>query len=160
MERAGLDEVHRSLIRGTLRETHVDAFARYLVRYVDAYAGEGVPIFALTVQNEPAFEPGDYPGMRLGARAALRRDRSPGTAARPARSRTCRYWIGTTTGIPNEPPTVLADPQANRFVAGVAWHCYGGDVSRRTRCTPRCPTRMRASPSALAAIGSRSTPAG
>ena len=32
-------------------------FSRYLLRYVDAYAAEGIPIFALTVQNEPDYEP-------------------------------------------------------------------------------------------------------
>ena len=29
---------------------------------------------------------------------------------------------------PTAPMTVLADPQANRYVAGVAWHCYEGHV--------------------------------
>jgi glucosylceramidase len=36
-----------------------------MVRYVDEMKAEGVPIFALTLQNEPHFEPGDYPGMRM-----------------------------------------------------------------------------------------------
>ena len=53
------------LIKGTLRPEAYEAFAEYLARYVDAYAAEGVPIFALTIQNEPHFEPADYPGMRV-----------------------------------------------------------------------------------------------
>ena len=48
-----------SLIKGTLKADMYGAFADYLVHYVDAYAAEGVPIFALTVQNEPHFEPDD-----------------------------------------------------------------------------------------------------
>jgi len=56
-----------SLIGGTLKPEYYDAFARYLLRYVDAYAQAGVPIFALTLQNEPGFTPTDYPGMRLEA---------------------------------------------------------------------------------------------
>jgi len=47
------------LIGGTLRPDAFGPFAEYLARYVDAYAVEGVPIFALTVQNEPHYEPGD-----------------------------------------------------------------------------------------------------
>jgi glucosylceramidase len=54
-----------SLKKGTLRPEMYDAFSRYLLRYVDAYAAEGISIFALTLQNEPHFEPDDYPGMRL-----------------------------------------------------------------------------------------------
>ena len=61
-----------SLIKGTLLPEHYDAFARYLLEYVDAYAAQGVPIFALTVQNEPDYEPADYPGMRLNAPARAR----------------------------------------------------------------------------------------
>ena len=52
-----------SLIQGRLLPQYYDAFSRYLLKYVDAYAAEGVPIFALTVQNEPDYEPKDYPGM-------------------------------------------------------------------------------------------------
>ena len=61
-----------SLIKGKLRPEYYDAFARYLLKYVDAYAAEGIPVFALTVQNEPDFEPADYPGMRLNAPARAR----------------------------------------------------------------------------------------
>ena len=54
-----------SMIKGTLRHDAYDAYAEYFRRFIDAYAAEGVPIFAITVQNEPHFEPDDYPGMRL-----------------------------------------------------------------------------------------------
>jgi len=54
-----------SLIKGTLRRDAYPAFAEYLRRYIQTYEGEGVPIFAITIQNEPHFEPDNYPGMRL-----------------------------------------------------------------------------------------------
>ena len=46
-----------SLIKGTLWPNAYGLFAKYLVRYVDAYDSLGVPIYALTVQNEPHIEP-------------------------------------------------------------------------------------------------------
>ncbi|HXO86701.1 MAG TPA: glycoside hydrolase family 30 beta sandwich domain-containing protein [Gemmatimonadales bacterium] len=117
------------LITGSLRPDAYEAFAEYLARYVDAYAAEGVPIFALTIQNEPHFEPGDYPGMRVEP---------------PARARFIGGYLGprlarggSTTLIfdwdhnwdePQSPLAVLRDSVARRYVAGVAWHCYGGDV--------------------------------
>jgi glucosylceramidase len=119
-----------SLIQGTLRRDAFDAFADYFVRFVDAYAAAGVPVFAVTVQNEPAFEPGDYPGMRLdpAARAEL--------IGRHLGPRFARAGIATTIlewdhnwDHPEEPLAVLADSAARRYVSGVAWHCYGGDVS-------------------------------
>lgn len=118
-----------SLIRGSLRPDMHDAFARYLLRYVEAVGAEGVPIFALTVQNEPLFEPGDYPGMRVDAAARadlvgrhlgpLLAEKAPGTQI----IEWDHNW-----DAPQEPLAVLADPVANRFVAGVGWHCYVSDT--------------------------------
>lgn len=118
-----------SLIKGALRPDMHEAFARYLVRYVEAMAAEGVPIFALTVQNEPHFEPGDYPGMRVEApaRAALvGQHLGPMLQERGLRTQLIDWdhnW-----DEPASPLAVLADPQARRYVSGVGWHCYVSDT--------------------------------
>lgn len=118
-----------SLIQGTLKPGMAEVFARYLVRYVDAYAAEGVPIFALTLQNEPHFEPPDYPGMRLdpAARAEIiGRHLGPLLERRGLKTQIVEWdhnW-----DEPQAPLAVLADPVARRHVAGVAWHCYAGAV--------------------------------
>jgi len=122
-----------SMIKGTLHAEYYDAFARYLLKYVDAYAAEGIPIFALTVQNEPDFEPADYPGMRLNApaRARLIGDHlGPLIAARgngPLIFDWDHNW-----DKPQEPLAVLSDPVASPYVAAVAWHCYGGDPAAQS----------------------------
>ena len=117
-----------SMIKGTLRDDAYASYATYFSRFVAAYAAEGVPIFAITVQNEPHFEPGDYPGMRLD----------------PAqRARFVRQYLGPLNSArilewdhnwdqPNAPLAVLADSGARRYVSGVAWHCYAGDVSAQS----------------------------
>lgn len=131
-----------SLIKGRLRPEYYDAFARYLLRYVDAYAAEGIPIFALTVQNEPDFEPGDYPGMRLNApqRARLIGDHlGPLLAARG--SKPLLFDWDHNWDKPEEPTAVLSDPVASRYVAAVAWHCYGGDVSAQSQVHDAFPDK-------------------
>ena len=106
------------------------AFAAYLTRFVDAYAAEGVPIFALTIQNEPNFVPDDYPGMKLTPKERARivgKFLGPRLTQRPAPPQILEWdhnW-----DLPSQPLDVLADPVASRFIAGVAWHCYNGDVS-------------------------------
>lgn len=118
-----------SLIQGTLRADSYGVFADYLRRFIQAYAAEGVPIFAITLQNEPAFEPPDYPGMRLSsaARAELiGRHVGPLFAASGITARILEWdhnW-----DHPEEPLAVLADSMARRYVSGVAWHCYAGSV--------------------------------
>lgn len=119
-----------SLIKGQLRPDRYDAYARYLVRYLDEMAGQGVPIFALTVQNEPNFEPGDYPGMKFtpAQRAEfLGQHLGPLLARRGLKTQVIDWdhnW-----DLPDNPLAVLADPVARPYVAGVGWHCYAGNVS-------------------------------
>jgi glucosylceramidase len=123
-----------SLIGGSLRPDAFGPFAEYLRRYVDAYAALGVPIYALTVQNEPHFEPKDYPGMRLEppARARFIGEYLGPLLARE-RIRTLILDWDHNWDEPQSPLRVLADSVARRYVAGVAWHCYGGDVSAQTK---------------------------
>jgi glucosylceramidase len=46
-----------SLIKGSLLPRFYSAFAEYFRRWIAAYEAEGLPIFAITLQNEPHFEP-------------------------------------------------------------------------------------------------------
>jgi glucosylceramidase len=122
-----------SMIKGTLRPEAYAPFAEYFRRFIQAYAAEGIPIHAITVQNEPHFEPENYPGMRLDPAA---RAKFVGEYLGPLLART-----GIRTRIldwdhnwdePSSPLQVLADSTARRYVSGVAWHCYGGDVSTQS----------------------------
>ena len=123
----------KSLIQGTLRPEYHDAFARYLLMYVDAYAAEGIPIFALTLQNEPDYEPKDYPGMRLNApaRARVIGDHLGPLIAQRGKGPLIFDWDHN-WDKPQEPMAVLSDPAAGPHVAGVAWHCYGGEVAAQS----------------------------
>jgi len=122
-----------SLIQGRLLPQYYDAFSRYLLKYVDAYAAEGVPIFALTVQNEPDYEPKDYPGMRLNApaRSRLIGDHLGPMVAKRGSGPLLFDWDHN-WDKPEEPLGVLSDPAAGKYIDAVAWHCYGGDVAAQS----------------------------
>lgn len=123
-----------SLIGGTLLVRYESTFATYLVKYVDAMRDHGVPIWALTIQNEPAFQPGNYPGMELGPAARARiigKYLGPALANHEPRTRILGWdhnW-----DAPEQPLAVLADPAATHYVDGVAWHCYAGDPGAQSR---------------------------
>ncbi|HYL01708.1 MAG TPA: glycoside hydrolase family 30 beta sandwich domain-containing protein, partial [Steroidobacteraceae bacterium] len=119
-----------ALVHGTLLPQFYAAFANYLVKYVEAMKAEGIPIFALTVQNEPHFEPANYPGMPLEASARAQligRYLGPALASRKSTTLIMEWdhnWLW-----PEEPLQVLGDRQAAAYVSGVAWHCYLGKVT-------------------------------
>ncbi len=131
-----------SLIKGTLRPESYPLYAEYFRKFIEAYAAEGVPIHLISLQNEPHFEPENYPGMRLNPaqRALLVRDHFGPLFAR-ARIRTQILDWDHNWDEPNSPLEVLADSGARRFIAGVAWHCYGGDVSAQSVVHDKYPEK-------------------
>ncbi len=56
-----------SMLSGELAATQYRTLADYFVKFVRAYTDEGLPIYAVTPQNEPHFVSGSYPGMRMDA---------------------------------------------------------------------------------------------
>jgi glucosylceramidase len=123
-----------ALAHGTLLPQFYGAFASYLVKYVAAMKMQAIPIFALTVQNEPHLDTHNYPGMLLDADARAQligKYLGPALAKRRAATRILEWdhnW-----NRPQEPLQVLGDPLAAAYVAGVAWHCYEGNVAAQTQ---------------------------
>src|SRR5215467_5479152 len=52
-----------SYIQGWLQAQYYAAYAQYFVKYIQAYAAQGIPISYVTVQNEPTCCAG-YPSMQ------------------------------------------------------------------------------------------------
>ena len=131
-----------SLVKGTLKPEAFDAFARYLNRYVDAMKAEGVTISALTLQNEPHFEPDNYPGMRVDpARRAAFIGSHLGPLLTRANPGTAIFDWDHNWDEPDSPAKVLADPQANQYVSAIAWHCYAGKSSVQAVLHDRFPNK-------------------
>jgi glucosylceramidase len=118
------------------------AFANYLARTVQAFGADGVPVSMLTIQNEPDFEPDSYPGMRVNSpdRAVIiGRYVGPTFKALGLKTQILDYdhnWDN-----PEMPWTVLSDPVARHYVAGVAWHCYEGNVPAQSQVHDAFPDK-------------------
>lgn len=131
-----------SLVKGQLKPEAYPVYANFFARYVKEARKVGVPTDYLSIQNEPDFEPDNYPGMRW-----LPQDRARffGENLAPVFK---REKITTKVldwdhnwDLPQQPLTVLADPKANAFLAGVAWHCYAGDVSAQDKVRAAHPDK-------------------
>ncbi len=131
-----------SLLQGTLRPDAYAAYARYLQRYLDVYRDEGLPVYALSVQNEPLRQQADYPAMPFEAAA---RARFVGAHLGPLLTRShpaVRILDGEQSWDAAESAQqVLADPAAAPYVRGIAWHCYGGQVAVQSLVHDSAPVR-------------------
>jgi glucosylceramidase len=131
-----------SLIQGTLLPSAYGSFAEYFRKFIQGYSAEGVPIFAVTMQNEPAFEPTNYPGMRLDPvqRAEVIGKHVGPLFASSGISALILDWDHN-WDLPNQPLSVLADTTAYRYIGGVAWHCYAGNVNVQDNVHAAYPAR-------------------
>lgn len=129
-----------SLVQGQLKPEFYGAFAGYMVRYVEAMQAEGVPVFALTLQNEPHFEPADYPGLRMppATRAAVV-GQHLGPLLKSKGMKTQLLEWDHNWDEPWSPMSMLADKTARQYVSGIAWHCYAGDVSAQSEVAKHFP---------------------
>ncbi|MDT0122977.1 glycoside hydrolase family 30 beta sandwich domain-containing protein [Paenibacillus sp. RRE4] len=121
-----------SMITGQLKPEWYSAYAAYFVKYIQSYAAHGLPIYAITPQNEALYEPGHYPGMLMPAEAQtdfIVHHLKPAFVRNNLDTKILCYdhnW-----DRPDYPLTVLE--QAGEAVDGVAWHWYGGDASAQSK---------------------------
>ena len=128
------------LATGGLRPEDYSVLANYLVSFLRAYAAAGMPVEAITPQNEPD-QASYYPGLELTESQEARfigEDLVPALQAAGLDPEILGYdfeWScrDNTTASPCElryPDELAADPQAGPELAGIAWHCYAGNVHR------------------------------
>jgi glucosylceramidase len=122
-----------SMIGGSLNPANDQAYANYLVKFLQAYKNAGVPVSLLTPQNEPEFSPSNYPGstMSAGDEAAFIASYL-GPAIRNAGLSTQILGYDHNWDDTGYPSSILANAAAAQYTAGIAWHCYAGDPSAQS----------------------------
>jgi glucosylceramidase len=132
-----------------------DAYARYFVKFVAAYRRAGVPVDALTLQNEPQNRnPSGYPGMDFRDFEEARLVKDVGPALRQAGFDTKllgydhNWALHPNDGGPADDPanpqyakSLLDDPGARRWLAGTAFHCYSGDPEAQSELHDAYPQK-------------------
>ncbi|MES2416972.1 MAG: glycoside hydrolase family 30 beta sandwich domain-containing protein [Bacteroidota bacterium] len=117
---------------GSLKPEYYQSYAKYFVKYILAMKAEGIPIDAITIQNEP-LHPGNTPSMYMeAADQAIFIKTALGPAFKAAGINTKIIVYDHNADRPDYPMAILADPAANPYVDGSAFHLYGGNISALT----------------------------
>ncbi len=127
---------------GAIDRRHFKALAEYFVRFLEAYREEGIPIHAITLQNEPGYAPDTYPTCLWSAeeqRDFIRDHLGPLLAARHLDTRIWCYDHNFDNL--KFPSTILQDPAAARFVDGTAFHHYVGQPDAMTKLLAAFPDK-------------------
>ncbi len=125
----------RHLFGGILRDEDAvyKAAGLYFARFAKAYAAEGVPIGAVTLQNEPWNENASYPTMGLPDWQEAKLAIEVGKAFERDGIKTRIIAWDHNWDAPGYAINVLKNDEARKYVDGSAFHCYGGDVSAQSK---------------------------
>jgi glucosylceramidase len=117
---------------GNLKPEFYGAFAAYFVKYVEGMKAEGIPIHAITVENEP-LNPKNTPSMVVFSdEEDTFIAKYLGPAFEKAGIKTEIQLYDHNPDVPSYPTSILKDAEASKYVAGTAFHLYGGDSSTLT----------------------------
>jgi glucosylceramidase len=117
---------------GSLDPNYYAAYANYFVKYLQAMQAQGITIDAITPQNEP-LNPNNNPSMVM--QPAEEDDfikNNLGPQLKTAGLNTKIIIYDHNTDRTDYPLDILADPAANAFVDGSAFHLYAGNISALT----------------------------
>ena len=118
---------------GSLKPECYGVYAQYFVKYIQGMKAEGIPIDAVTIQNEP-LHPGNNPSMYMTAvEQGTFIKNHLGPAFRKVGLRTKIICYDHNADRPDYPITILNDPAAKAYVDGSAFHLYGGKIEALTQ---------------------------
>jgi glucosylceramidase len=111
---------------GTLKEEYKQSWANYYVKFIKALEGQGIPVWGLTVQNEPmakqrwesciftAEEERDFIKKYLG----------PALQKGGLGSKKLIAWDHNRDLVYQRASVILKDPNAAKYVWGIGFHWY------------------------------------
>lgn len=127
---------------GSLNTKYINTMANYLLKSVQAFSGEGIPTYAISIQNEPENSDSTYPtcDMPVATEAQI------GLALRTLLNnhgfsgvKIIGYdhnWVDAA----NYPVQLMQ--QAGSAFDGVSFHCYQGSVSDQASFTSQYPSKV------------------
>jgi glucosylceramidase len=139
----GWMKANGSMLGGSMRKSSLPIYANYLVKYIKAYAAEGVTVDAVTPQNEvDTDQDGKMPaclwaqeieiefvGKHLGP--ALEKNQLP-----------TKIWIlDHNWNLWGRAMGELEDPEVYKYADGIAWHVYVGKDTAMSRVHDAYPNK-------------------
>jgi glucosylceramidase len=116
-----------TMLGGNLVSANIPALAKYFRKFVEAYTAQNIPIYAVTLQNEPQHSQAQYPTCVISAAQevelvkAVKAEFTAGNIATKIWVFDHNFDIGVAYST-----TILSDAAAAAATDGVAWHDYGG----------------------------------
>ncbi len=131
----GWMKANGSMLGGSMRKRNFAVYARYFVKFIEAYGEAGVPVNAVSVQNEvDTDQDGRMPACLWGQEYEMGFVAEHlGPQFEAAKIPTKIWILDHNYDLWGRAICELDDPRVNRYVDGVAWHGYAGKPVAMTR---------------------------
>ena len=111
---------------GQLKPEFADAWARYYTRFIRAYEHEGIPVWGITIQNEPMATQ-RWESMIYSAedeRDFLKNHLGPAMAQAGLGDRRIIVWDHNRDLMTQRARVIFEDPEASKYAWGMGFHWY------------------------------------
>ncbi len=132
-----------SMNGGSILTSDFQALANYFTRFIAAYQQQGLPIYAVSMQNEPLNSTTGYPSSYVAAADEanfIATNLGPALAS-AGQSSVKIFGYEHNWDQPQYPETLLANSNAYNFLAGSSFHCYAGGVSAQSQVKIAYPNK-------------------
>lgn len=126
---------YESWTGGQLNPAYYQDYATYFVKWIKAFENEGIKIYGVTPQNEP-LNRGNSASMYMGweeQRDFIKQALGPKFADNNISTKIYvfdhNYNYDNLADQKSYPTRIYADPEASKYIAGAAYHNYGGSVT-------------------------------
>jgi len=127
----GWMKANASMLGGSMRKKYFASYAQYFLKFLQAYAAEGVSIQAVTSQNEvDTDQDGRMPACLWGQEYEIEFVKEHLGPALKANGIPAKIWLlDHNYNLWGRAICELDDPDVRKYANAVAWHGYAGDVS-------------------------------
>jgi len=123
---AFMKDTNNMLHGGKLLPEFYDSWANYYTRFIKAYEKEGIPIWGITIQNEPMatqiWESSIYSAEE--ERDFLKNYLGPTMEREGLGDKNIIVWDHNRDLIGNRANTIFGDPEAAKYAWGIGYHWY------------------------------------
>ncbi|MCU1269901.1 MAG: Glucan endo,6-beta-glucosidase [Acidobacteriaceae bacterium] len=127
---------------GNMNTAYFPSLAQYFVDFVQAYGQQGIPIYAVSVQNEPLYSTTGYPSEYLAASdesTFIANNLGPALST-AGLGNVKIFGYDHNWDNPAYPESVLGSSAA-QYLAGSSFHCYAGDPSAQSTVKAAFPAK-------------------
>jgi len=112
---------------GKLKEQYIGTYADYIIKYLDAYKQEGVPVWGITPVNEPHGNNGQWESMHFTPESQnefIKKYLGPKLHASKNSDIKLLIYDQNRDGLEHWTDTIYNDPESSKYVYGAAVHWY------------------------------------